>query len=198
MPYSIDSPSSALFPRHHRVFIITSQPSLCSLHSPLIFLVYTLRFTLRKPSLFHLFSLISTHLSALGPFCASKTLQSIYAVSILMPYWALSFKLFLFVLLCCQFLFLSLPPSTSSSYSLCSVLVFFSLLTVSRALVLNNLSNPLTSGSIVCPQIITYHLPSINGKFLHEHSPPLSTFIFRIPCWSFDRSEMQFVHTCQN
>lgn len=48
-----------------------------------------------------------------------------------------------------------LPPPTPFS-----LFGSFFLLTVSRTLVLNSLSNPLTSGSIVCPLIITYHLPS--------------------------------------
>lgn len=74
-----------------------------------------------------------------------------------MLYSALSSKLFLFssavsFSLCfCSPLPLLLPSFLFGS---------FFLLTVSRAPVLNSLSKLLTSGSIVCPLIITYHLPS--------------------------------------
>lgn len=49
------------------------------------------------------------------------------------------------------------------------------LLTVCRARVLNSLSKLLTSGSIVCPLIITCCLVSTHNC---EHCLPLSTFIF--------------------
>lgn len=47
-----------LFPRHHHVFIITPQPSLCRLHSPLILVIH-LRISVTVPPLFtHLHPLI--------------------------------------------------------------------------------------------------------------------------------------------
>lgn len=57
---------SSLFPQHHHVFIITPQPSLGSLHSPLIFLIHP-QISVSLPPLFtHFHPLITPQ-----PSCAS-------------------------------------------------------------------------------------------------------------------------------
>lgn len=90
------------------------------------------------------------------------------------------------------------PPPLFLLPSLYSSLSCF-LLTVSRSPALNSLSNPLTSGSIVCPLIITYQLPSAHSYTTGvRYRTPVNfhsfhcQFLFWIPFWLVDCSEVQF------
>lgn len=140
---------SSLFPWHHLVFIITPQPTLGSLHSPLIFLYYPQcsNFIYSFPRTYHPSALL-----------CFPNIAIILPLSILSPYCALTSKLFFSLLLVTFSFCLCLPPLPPPI----PFFLFgsFYLLTVSRAPVLNSLSKALTSGSIVCPLIKLGHLPS--------------------------------------
>lgn len=88
---------------------------------------FSIKLSLLSPT-FHLRLLISKNLSTLGSFVLLKyrILYITYIYCLILPisapYIALMFKLFF--RLCCHLLFLSLPPSSSSTYPFLSVWFF--------------------------------------------------------------------------
>lgn len=129
--------------------------SLSSLHSPLIFPVYS-----RFLSVFHLCWLISTHLSPLSTPVLPKHCSHISPIHSDALFLSL-IKLSSFSSSAVSFPFCLCLPTLPPPTPFFLLQSFFSfLLTVSRAWVLSNLSKPLTTGSIVSPLIITYHPPS--------------------------------------
>lgn len=164
LPYSSTlHRSSCSFPQHHHVFIITFQLSVGSFYSPLTLPDFSASSTSVYSISTHLFRLVLP--TYCDHFCFIH-FNVFFGSLILSPN-----QTFLLLFPSCQFFFLHpLHPPLSSSLCL-SFFLSFLLLTVSRAPVLNSLSNPLTSGSIVCPLIITYHLhipvPTLSAQHLY-------------------------------